>query len=159
MNKSQLRVGVIGARAVNPEVYDQAYQVGKLLAEQGVLLYSGGRTGVMEAVSKGAHEAGGLVVGILMTTDPAEANPWVDVPILTGMGDLRNGILVRSVDGLIAIDGGYGTLSEIAFALSAEKPLIGLGSWEIEGMLSAKTPEDAVNQLIKALTKSGKQAQ
>ncbi|MCF7842654.1 MAG: TIGR00725 family protein [Lentisphaeria bacterium] len=157
MIQSQLRVGVIGARTVRPEVYDQAYEVGKLLAAKGALIYSGGRTGVMEAVSKGAHEAGGLVVGILMTTDPAEANPWVDVPILTGMGDLRNGILVRSVDGLIAVDGAYGTLSEIAFALSAGKPLVGLGSWEIEGMLPAKTPEDAVDQLIKALTKSGKQ--
>ncbi|MCF7802068.1 MAG: TIGR00725 family protein [Candidatus Marinimicrobia bacterium] len=159
MEKQQIRVGVIGAREVRLDVYEIAYQVGKLLAEKGALLYSGGRTGVMEAASKGAHDAGGLVVGILMTTDPAEANPWVDVPILTGMGDLRNGILVRSVDGLIAIDGAYGTLSEIAFTLSAGKPLVGLGSWEIEGMLPAKTPEDAVDQLIKALTKSGNKVQ
>lgn len=157
MRKQQYRVGVIGARAVSPEVYEQAYRVGQLLAENGALLYSGGRTGVMEAVSKGAHDAGGMVVGILMTTDPAEANDWVDVPIFTGMGDLRNGILVRSVDGVIAINGAYGTLSEIAFTLSAGKPLIGLGSWDIEGMIPVTTPEEAVNQLFKELIKSGKQ--
>lgn len=154
MSLKQLRVGVIGARAVSDEVYQKAYTVGKLLAEKNVILYTGGRGGVMEAASHGAHDAGGLVVGILMSTDPAEANGFVDVPVMTGMGDLRNGILVRSVDGLIAVDGAYGTLTEIAFTLNAAKPLIGLGSWNIKGMQHADTPENAVEQLITEITKS-----
>jgi len=154
MSIDQLRIGVIGARAVPAEVYQKAYAVGRLLAEKKAIVYTGGRGGVMEAASKGAHDAGGLVVGILMGTDPDEANGYVDVPVFTGMGDLRNGILVRSVDGLIAVDGAYGTLSEIAFTLSAGKPIVGLGSWKIDGMQFSETPEDAVDQLYTEINKS-----
>ncbi len=154
MALNRLRIGVIGAREISPDVYAKALEVGRLVAECGAILYTGGRGGVMEAASQGAHSAGGLVVGILMTTDPAEANPYVDVPIFTGMGDLRNGILVRSVDGLIAVDGAYGTLSEIAFTLNAGKPLVGLGSWKIRGMNISDTPQAAVDQLLTLLSKS-----
>jgi uncharacterized protein (TIGR00725 family) len=121
-----------------------AAEVGRLIAEQGAVLVCGGRGGAMEAACHGAKEAGGLTVGILPGSDRSEANPFVDVVLPTGLGEARNALVVAAADVVIAIGGGYGTLSEIALALKVGKRVIGLGTWEIEGVVAAESPEAAV---------------
>jgi uncharacterized protein (TIGR00725 family) len=121
-----------------------AAEVGRLLAERGAVLVCGGRGGAMEAACRGAKEADGLTVGILPGSDRSEANPFVDVVLPTGLGEARNALVVGAADAVIAIGGGYGTLSEIALALKAGKRVIGLGTWEIEGVEAAEGPAAAV---------------
>jgi uncharacterized protein (TIGR00725 family) len=121
-----------------------AAEVGRLLAERGATLVCGGRGGAMEAACRGAKEADGLTVGILPGADRSDANPFVDVALPTGLGEARNALVVGAADAVIAIGGGYGTLSEIALALKAGKRVIGLGTWEIEGVVAAEDPEAAV---------------
>jgi uncharacterized protein (TIGR00725 family) len=121
-----------------------AAAVGRLLAERGAVLVCGGRGGAMEAACRGAKEVGGLTVGILPGPDRSEANPFVDVVLPTGLGEARNALVVAAADVVIAIGGGYGTLSEIALALKVGKRVIGLGTWEIEGVVAAESPEAAV---------------
>jgi uncharacterized protein (TIGR00725 family) len=121
-----------------------AAEVGRLLAERGAVLVCGGRGGAMAAACRGAKEAGGLTVGILPGSDRSEANPFVDVVLPTGLGEARNALVVGAADIVIAVGGGYGTLSEIALALKAGKRVIGLGTWEIEGVMSVEGPESAV---------------
>ena len=106
----------------------------------------------MEAACRGAKEAGGTTVGILPGTDRSAANPFVDVAIATGLGEGRNALVVRAADAVIAIGGGYGTLSEIALALKAEKRVVGLGTWEIEGVEPAGSPVAAVDAVLRDLT-------
>jgi uncharacterized protein (TIGR00725 family) len=113
----------------------------------------GGLGGVMEAAARGAKEEGGLTVGVLPGDDPQQANPYVDIPIVTGMGYARNIIIVRSSRAIIAVGGSYGTLSEIAYALNLGVHLVGLGTWDIAkidegktGMVVARTPEEAVER-------------
>jgi uncharacterized protein (TIGR00725 family) len=119
-------VGVIGAANATKEGTDLARTVGRKIAERGGILVCGGMGGVMEAACCGAKEAGGLTIGILPGTNAAEANPCVDIPIVTGIGFARNVILVRTAQALVALDGSYGTLSELAHALQMAKPVIGL---------------------------------
>jgi uncharacterized protein (TIGR00725 family) len=121
-----------------------AAEVGRLLAERGAVLVCGGLGGVMEGACRGAKEAGGLTVGILPGADRADANPFVDVVLPTGLGEARNALLVEAADVAIAIGRGYGTLSEVALALKAGKRVIGLDTWEIEGVTVAEGPEAAV---------------
>jgi uncharacterized protein (TIGR00725 family) len=121
-----------------------AAEVGRLLAERGAVVVCGGRGGAMEAACRGAKKAGGLTVGILPGSDRSEANPYVDVVLPTGLGEARNALVVGAADVVIAIGGGYGTLSEIALVLQARKRVIGLGTWEIEGVTAAESPEAAV---------------
>jgi uncharacterized protein (TIGR00725 family) len=121
-----------------------AAEVGRLIAERGAVLVCGGRGGAMEAACRGAKEVGGLTVGILPGPDRSEANPFVDVVLPTGLGEARNALVVGAADAVIAIGGGYGTLSEIALALKVGKRVIGLGTWEIEGVVAAESPEAAV---------------
>jgi uncharacterized protein (TIGR00725 family) len=121
-----------------------AAEVGRLLAERGAMLVCGGRGGAMEAACRGAKEADGLTVGILPGSDRSDANPFVDVVLPTGLGEARNALVVGAADVVIAIGGGYGTLSEIALALKAGKRVIGLDTWEIEGVAAAEDPEAAV---------------
>jgi uncharacterized protein (TIGR00725 family) len=102
----------------------------------------------MEAACRGAKEAGGLTVGILPGTDRAVANPFVDVAIPTGLGEARNALVVRAADALIAVGGGYGTLSEIALALRAGKRVVGLDSWQIDGMVAVDDPANAVAAVL-----------
>lgn len=134
----------------------QAEEVGRLLAEQGAVMVCGGGGGVMEAASRGAAAAGGMVVGILPTADRSYANPFVTVSIPTGMGEMRNTLIVRAVDALIGIGGEFGTLSEIAFALKTGVPVIGLGTWElakggrsVEAFLRASSPREAVEMALR----------
>lgn len=103
----------------------------------------------MEAACRGAREGGGTTVGILPGTDRGAANEFVDVAVPTGLGEARNALVVRAADALIAVGGGYGTLSEIALALKAGKPVIGLGTWEIDGVEPAATPEAAVEAVLR----------
>ena len=142
-------IGVIGGHECTPEVAKQAETVGRLIAAQGAILVCGGLDGVMEAVSRGAKQAGGTTIGILPGNDPQEANPYIDIPIVTGIGYARNTVIVRTAQVLIAIRGSYGTLSEIAFALMEGKTVISLGSWEVDkGIIKASSPEEAVSLAV-----------
>jgi uncharacterized protein (TIGR00725 family) len=112
------------------------------------VLVCGGLGGVMEAACRGAKEAGGTTVGILPGIDRGEANRFVDIAIATGLGEARNALIVRAVDALVAVGGEYGTLSEIALALKGGTPVIGFGSWDIEGVVRARTPAEAVSRAL-----------
>jgi len=137
---------------------DVAFEVGRLLAQRGARVLCGGMRGVMEAVARGAKQEGGLTIGILPGDDPADANPYIDVPIATGIGFARNAILARAADGLIAIGGGWGTLSELALARRMGRPAVALQSWaptrsrmrEVP-VPEAKTPAEAVQYILRAL--------
>jgi len=143
----QVRVAVFGGRVSSQALLEMAYEVGKLITARDGIVYCGGMGGIMEAVCHGARDAGGLTVGILPTADAESANPYVDIPIVTGIGTARNSIIARSVHGGIAIDGRYGTLSEIAYSLDFQKPLVGIGTWDIEGVIPVESAEDAVQKL------------
>jgi uncharacterized protein (TIGR00725 family) len=106
----------------------------------------------MEAACRGARESGGMTVGILPGTDRSDANPHVVIAIPTGLGEARNALVVRAADALISIGGGYGTLSEIAFALKAGKRVVGLGTWDVEGVEPAGSPDSAVEAVLRDLT-------
>ena|SRR5919197_5743566 len=137
-------VAVIGPGEAAPDEIAVAERVGAGLGRRGAVLVCGGLGGVMEAACRGAKEAGGTTVGILPGLDRAAANSFVDVALPTGLGEARNALVVRAADALIAVGGAYGTLSEIALALKAGKRVIGLASWEIEGVELAGDPEQAV---------------
>jgi len=143
--RKKVRIGVIGGGSPEAEALEIAFEVGKLIAEKGAILVCGGLGGVMEAASQGAKKAGGMTVGILPGNNPDQANPYIDIPIATNMGHSRNSLVALNSDVLIAIDGQYGTLSEIAFGCIYEKKIIGLGTWDIKGIIQAETPEQAVN--------------
>jgi len=142
--RKKVRIGVIGGASPDAEALETAFKVGKLIAEKGAVLICGGLGGVMEAASQGAKEAGGMTIGILPGNNPDQANPYIDIPIATNMGHSRNSLVALNSDVLIAINGQYGTLSEIAFGCIYKKKIIGLGTWEIKGVLPAETPEEAV---------------
>ena len=125
---TRLIIGVIGANQPSNVTYRLAQEVGRKIAERGGVVVCGGLGGVMEAACKGAKEAGGLTIGILPGEEAKTANPYVDIPIVTGIGYARNIILVRTAESIIAMDGSYGTLSEIAHALQMGKPVIGIRS-------------------------------
>ncbi len=144
-------IAVIGAGTCTEEEAALAEAVGRGLAERGAILVCGGRGGVMEAACRGAKAAGGLTVGILPGRTPAEANPYVDVPLATGLGEARNVLVVRAAQAVIAIGGEFGTLSEIGFALKLGLPVIGLNTWgltkggiPVQAIRVARTPEEAV---------------
>ena len=143
-------IGVIGGSLVSEKIYETARKVGNLIAERGYPV--GGLGGVMEAVSKGAKEKNGLVIGVLPGNSKSEANPYIDIPIVTGMGEMRNVIIVKTSDVLIAVDGSYGTMTEIAFALKSGKKVIGLEcDLPFEKVERAISPEEAVEKAIKYL--------
>jgi len=138
-------VAVVGAgEKVAAELLAVAEEVGAELARRGTVVVTGGLGGVMEAACRGARGAGGTTLGILPGSDRAAANAFVDVAIATGMGELRNGLVVRCADALVAVGGEYGTLSEIALALKAGKPVAGIGTWEIVGVRPAADARAAV---------------
>ena len=138
-------VAVVGAGAdVAPALLAQAETVGALLARQGAVVVTGGLGGIMEAACRGARMVGGTTLGLLPGEDRAAANCWVSVAVATGMGELRNGLVVRASEAVIAVAGEYGTLSEIALALKLGRRVVGLGSWEIDGVQRAADPAAAV---------------
>src|SRR5258708_11285493 len=128
---ARLAIAVVGAGVCNHETAQLAEEVGRHLARAGALLVCGGRGGVMEAACRGAWEEGGLTIGILPGATRDSANAFVHVPIATGLGEVRNALIVRTADAVIAIDGEFGTLSEIALALKIGKPAVGIGTWEL----------------------------
>lgn len=148
----KIQIGVIGGRQVSQEILGAAEEVGKFVARREAVLVCGGLGGVMEAACRGAKEAQGMTVGILPVSSAEEANPYVDIVIPTGMGFARNAIIINSCDGVIAVGGSYGTLSEMAFALQREIPLVSLKSWNFdESIVSAESPKDAVDILFRML--------
>ncbi|MDQ7778677.1 MAG: TIGR00725 family protein [Planctomycetota bacterium] len=149
-------ISVIGGADCSAAEAAVAEQVGAEIARAGAVLVTGGLSGVMEAVSRGAHKAGGLVVGILPGGSARDANRYVDVPVVTGLGDARNVIVAGSGAGVIAIGGSLGTLTEIAFALKRGIPVVGLGTWELDRVraggaeiIRADTPKQAVEIILK----------
>ena len=125
-------IGVIGGGNCTEDIGRIAEDVGKGIAEAGAMLICGGLGGVMEYACKGSKSVGGTTIGIIPSDDRSDANDFVDIPIVTGMSIARNVIIINSADVIIAIDGGYGTLSEIAFALNLRKPVVALHTWALE---------------------------
>jgi len=145
-------IGVIGGQKANGDHLVWAEQVGRLIAQRGGVLICGGLEGVMEAACKGAKEVGGITIGVIPGMQRSEANPFVTIPIVTGLSTARNLIIVRSAQALIAVGGSYGTLSEIAHALDLKKKVILLKSWDLRRLgadsgllLEAHSPEEAVD--------------
>ena len=160
-----LHIGVIGEGVCTARVTRQAEQVGAAIARAGAVLLCGGLGGVMQAASRGAAEAGGVVVGLLPGFRRRDANRWVTIPIVTGLDQARNVVLVRSCDAVIAIGGMYGTLSEIALALKLGIPVVGLRTWRLrqpEGrrvpIVVAATPEQAVARAVRAASRGTRRA-
>ncbi len=147
-------IAVIGDSSCSKEVYGIAEEVGKCIAQKGGILITGGLGGVMEAASKGAKQAGGITIGILPGLSREDANRYVVIPITTGLSHARNIIIARSADALIAVSGGYGTLSEIAIGLKLGKPVIGIKTWDtIEGVIKVDHPEEAIQKALELLGK------
>ncbi len=143
------KIAVVGGNTATDEELDFAERTGKLLAENGRTVVCGGGSGVMEAACRGAAGAGGETVGVLPGTEASDANEWVSTVIATGMGTSRNRIIVLSAEAVIAVGGRYGTLSEIAFALQAGKPVCVFGNWDgIDGVVPVNSPEDAVSYIL-----------
>lgn len=125
------------------------------MAAAGAVLVCGGLGGIMEAAARGAKSAGGLTLGILPGRSRKAANAYLDCVVATGLGDFRNFLVVATADAVVALPGSYGTLSEIAMALTLQKPVVGLGTWEIEGVVRATTAEEAVRLALVAAEQNG----
>jgi hypothetical protein len=145
-------VGVIGGRELPAKLYNAAEQIGREIATRRAVLITGGLTGAMEAASKGAKAAGGLTIGVIPGFSSSDANAYIDLPIVTGLSEARNIIIVRTAHVLIAVGGGPGTLSEIAFALKLQKPVICLDSWHVaDEIIRVQTPQEAVARAFELL--------
>jgi len=152
MSGRNVQVGVCGAAVANRGLYDKAYRVGRLIARRGWTVVCGGLGGVMEAASKGATEAGGVVIGVLPAYEKDSANACVKYTIATGMGHARNVIIAASADAVIAVGGGYGTLSEMALAMKLGRPVVALDPpGDVAGVVVAASPEDAVAYVAEVL--------
>jgi uncharacterized protein (TIGR00725 family) len=148
-------IAVIGDSSCSPGEAKLAESVGELLAQQGATIVCGGLGGVMEAACRGAKSKGGLTIGILPGQDPGTANPWVDIPVVTGIGEARNVAVVKSAQAVIAIGGRYGTLTEIAYALKSNIPIIGLNTWSLsrsgqkdDSIMRVQSAAEAVDKAI-----------
>ena len=155
MKDKNVFIGVIGGGDVTPQIAGLAEEVGREIARKGAILVCGGLGGVMEAACRGASSEGGLTVGILPGDNRQAANPYVKIPIVTGIGYARNAAVVKSSQVIIAVDGSYGTLSEIGFALQSGIPVIGLKTWAIsiddkadKSIIPAENAADAVNKAM-----------
>lgn len=150
-------VAVIGAGEATSDEMAAAEEVGRLLAEAGAIVVCGGLGGVMESAARGCASAGGAAVGILPGDDRSQGSPYLTVAISTDLGEARNAIVVRSVDSVIAVGGGFGTLSEIALALRMGKQVIGLTTWSFvkepaarDPVIRVGSPSHAVQQALLA---------
>jgi uncharacterized protein (TIGR00725 family) len=124
-------IAVVGPSEASARERTLAEEVGALLARQGAVVLCGGLGGVMEACARGASMAGGVVLGVLPGFDRTGANPYLTVALATGLGELRNGVLVNAADALVAVGGSWGTFSEVTLALHAHKPVVALRSWSL----------------------------
>ncbi|OGN95666.1 MAG: TIGR00725 family protein [Chloroflexi bacterium RBG_13_51_36] len=148
-------IAVIGDSACSRQEARLAESVGELLAQRGATIVCGGLGGVMEAACRGAKSKGGLTVGILPGQDSSTANPWVDIPVVTGISEARNVAVVKSAQAVIAVCGSYGTLSEIAYALKSGIPVVGLNTWSLsrngredDSIVRAQSAAEAVDKAI-----------
>jgi uncharacterized protein (TIGR00725 family) len=141
-------VAVVGPGEASAAEAEAAEAIGRLLAEAGAIVVTGGHGGVMAAACRGARSAGGLTVGILPGTDRHAANEAVTVAIPTGLGELRNGLVIRAADAVVAVGGAYGTLSEVALALKTRLPVVGLNTWPVDGIEPAVAPTDAAARAL-----------
>ncbi|HEY79348.1 MAG TPA: TIGR00725 family protein [Dehalococcoidia bacterium] len=158
MPKKKL-IGVIGSGTCSEAEAKTAEEVGRRLARQGAILVCGGLGGVMEAACRGASSEGGVAIGILPGEDRQSANPYVQIPIVTGLGYARNVVVVKSAQAIIAISGSYGTLSEIAYALQNDIPVIGLNTWSLskngqvdQSIIPARSAAEAVDMALSLAT-------
>jgi uncharacterized protein (TIGR00725 family) len=156
-----MMISVVGGDRASEEALALAEEVGRELADRGCALVCGGRGGVMEAACRGARSHGGHTIGILPTKDRSGMNPYVEFPIVTGIGFARNAVVVLSADAVIAIEGSYGTLSEMALALAYRKPVVSLGSWTFTRhghkpppVIQASDARDAVEKAMAAARSS-----
>ena len=146
------QIGVIGAGYCSPETELLAEEVGREIARAGAILVCGGLGGVMLASARGAQRAGGITVGILPGDSFEDANPYIQIPVVTGLGHARNVLVVRSAQVLIAVKGGYGTLSEVALALKMGKPVVGLHTWDVsKKIILVTTPQEAVKKALRLI--------
>jgi uncharacterized protein (TIGR00725 family) len=150
MNRRPI-VAVIGAGQATPEESERGYQVGLKIAQKGAVCVTGGLWGVMEAASHGAHDGGGLVLGVLPGSLASAANPYVDVPVVTNMGHARNVILCHTADLVVALGGHYGTLSEIGIALKIGKTVVALDTPDVPGITRLGSLDDVLAYLDAAL--------
>ena len=153
--KSKKIIAVIGAGEPSAEEARLAEEVGRELARQGAILVCGGLGGVMEAACRGASSEGGITIGILPGDNPRAANPYIQIPIVTGIGYARNVAVVKTAQAVIAVGGSYGTLSEIAHALQSNIPVIGLNTWSLsrngrqdKSIIPVQNPTEAVNKAL-----------
>jgi uncharacterized protein (TIGR00725 family) len=144
-------IGVVGPGEASEAELESAEEVGAGLASLGAVVVTGGLGGVMEAACRGARSRRGRTLGILPGEDRDAANGWVEIAVATGLGELRNGLIVRACDALIAVGGGHGTLSEVALALKLGRPVVGLGTWAVHGVDEVTTPEEAVERVARHL--------
>ncbi len=149
--KKKILISVIGGHTADKETAKLAYDAGKMIAGLDAILICGGLSGVMEAAARGAKADGGVTVGILPGKNKEDANKYIDIPIPTGLGYTRNTLVAGASDLVIAFAGKEGTLSEIGFALSEKRPIIGLNTWNIPGIIKAKSVEDARKKIVKIL--------
>jgi uncharacterized protein (TIGR00725 family) len=140
-------VAVVGPGDASPHELQTAEDVGAALAEHGAVVVTGGLGGVMEAACRGARSRRGRTVGILPGEDRDAANGWVEIAIATGLGELRNALVVRAADAVVAVGGGHGTLSEVALALKLGRPVVGIGTWEVHGVEHVSTPAEAIDRI------------
>jgi uncharacterized protein (TIGR00725 family) len=144
-------VAVVGPGDASSQELQAAEEVGAGLAAAGAVVVTGGLGGVMEAACRGARSRHGTTLGILPGEDRDAANGWVQVAVATGLGELRNGLVVRAADALVAIGGGHGTLSEVALALKLGRPVVGLGTWDVHGVDQVSTPAEALGRIERVL--------
>ena len=166
MLTNPLQLAVVGGGSCDDRHQDLAHQTGRAIGDAGAVLLCGGRGGVMAAAAAGARSAGGLTVGILPGAGPEESspNPDIELALFTGMGQARNQILVLSAGAVIAIGGGWGTLTEIALARKHEIPVVLLSSWRLErpdgipeaGLMRAETAQQAVEMALAAADQKGR---
>ncbi len=157
MAGKKIFISVIGESHASPEIAKMAEEVGTEIAKAGAVLVCGGLKGAMENAARGAKSAGGTTIGILPGSKREEANPYIDYPIVTGIGYARNKLVIKTGNVVIAVGGSYGTLSEIAFALGYEIPVVGLKTWQFihhDGQMDQKvhrvnTPKEAVSLALK----------
>jgi uncharacterized protein (TIGR00725 family) len=144
-------VAVVGSGEGSAQELEAAEEIGAGLAALGAVVVTGGLGGVMEAASRGAKSRRGRTLGLLPGADRAAANGWVDIAVATGLGELRNGLVVRAADAVVAVGGGPGTLSEIALALKAGLPVVGVGTWDVHGVDQVTTAGEAIHRIESAL--------
>jgi len=154
--KNKINIAVVGGFECSKRVYKIAVKLGELIAQEGWIVICGGGEGVMQGVCEGAKSKGGITVGILPGYDEREANPYLDVKIPTGLGYARNILVVRAGDFVVAINGKHGTLSEIAFALNEGKPVVGINTWLIKGVVRKKTAQEAISYIKSKLVEKYK---